>query len=110
MKDNFIFFEENEKNNLKFHKDIIYQKAENKIELFEKCLDEVGLNKMFPFFEPTRFFYLNKIFSYLNLNSHIIYPVDKSEELLMRNCIRRNIQAHIKITQYLNNVKEIKEI
>ncbi len=70
-------------------KQLLYQKIETKLDLFEQCLDEVGLYKSYPFFDITHKLPFMKNIIPKSLQN---YPIDNTEELLMRNCARRNIQ------------------
>ena len=78
-------------------KHLLYQKFETKLDLFEQCLDEVGQYKSYPFFDIT-----HKLPFMKNIipKSFQNYPIDYTEELLMRNCARRNIQK-------LKNIKNL---
>ncbi len=69
-------------------RELVYQKVEAKLDLFEKCLTETGLYRSFPILDITyRLKFLNKILP-KNLQN---YPLDKTEENLMRNCVRRHL-------------------
>jgi hypothetical protein len=81
---------------INLQREIIYEKVNNKLELFEKCLNEVGkcsclhnvgLTKSYPYIDNVLYFVGKKS-----------YPIDDTEELLMRNCIRREILVHDKTT------------
>ena len=88
----FEFFETPQ--GLRMAKEILYSKVDSKIELFEKCLDEVGLYKTFPFMDLK--YKLNfGLFKNKEVHSKsgMIFPIDKTEEILMRNCVRRNLMA-----------------
>ena len=65
------------------HQEII-NLTDFKIKLFEACLKEVGLNQTFAYFEPSRIRIIGKFFN------QKYYPTEKSEQLLMRNCVKRN--------------------
>lgn len=80
-------------------KNTIYSKAEAKIELFSKCLDEVGLSKSYPFFDITYKLPFLKNVNFIPTGMKN-FPLDKYEENLMRNCVRRE----------LKKIKEIKNI
>ena len=75
----------------------IYSKAVAKIELFNTCLDEVGLSKSYPFLDMS---YKLPFLKSFYPDSLKIFPIDKYEEILMRNCVRRN----------LRKIKEIKNL
>jgi hypothetical protein len=82
-------------NQHKLIKELVYQKIEAKLDLFEKCLNETGLYRSFPILDITyRLKFLKKILPQ-NIQN---YPIDKTEENLMRNCIKR----------HLTNLKKIK--
>ena len=98
----------NEKNNIFYFdtdfglliaKESIYQKANFKLDLFEKCLDEVGLYKSFPFLDITYKIPLLKILIPQKLKN---FPIDDTEQILMQNCVRRNLDSlrNIKLMQF----------
>ena len=91
-RDDFKFFDS--ALGLKTAKEILHQKVDAKIDLFENCLNEVGLYKSYPFMDlryKINFRLLNK--NEIHLKKGTIFPIDKTEEILMRNCVRRNMKA-----------------
>ena len=59
----------------------------------------LGLYKSYPFIDITRF----RLFRAILPDSFKIYPTDKSEEILMRNCVKREILTNKKIHDMLFN-------
>jgi hypothetical protein len=88
-------------NELNLSKELLFQKIETKFNLFENCLNEVGLYKSYPYFDFRRY----KFLSFLNFNFGK-YPIDNTEEILMRNCVKRNLIQLQKIKNYLNKDEE----
>jgi len=69
-------------------KESIYQKANYKLDLFESCINEVGLYKSFPFLDISfKIRILNKVIPSKLKN----FPLDDTEHILMKNCVRRNL-------------------
>lgn len=58
---------------------------ESKYKMFESCMEEVGIQKTFPYFDYNRYKVL-RVFKFPNT-----YPIDKTEETMMRNCVKRNM-------------------
>jgi len=57
----------------------------------------LGLYKSYPFIDFTRFC----LFRVILPDKFKIYPIDKSEEILMRNCVKREILTNKKINDKL---------
>jgi hypothetical protein len=93
---NLDLFEKNERTKYTAERDLLYSQVEFKVNLFEECLNEVGLNKTFPFLNLSRLFIIGRILP----KSFDIYPIDRTEELLMRNCVRRRIDSYKKMNDF----------
>jgi hypothetical protein len=68
-----------------------------KIFSFYLITPNLGLYKSYPFIDITRF----RLFRVILPDSFKIYPTDKSEEILMRNCVKREILTNKKIHDVL---------
>ncbi len=78
-------------------KELLYQKVDTKIELFEMCLNHVGLYRSFPYLDLTK----NIVLKHIMPEWMKLHPIDIKEEELMRRCVRRNIDRISKTSQYL---------
>lgn len=64
----------------------LYNEINKKIDLFEVCLEEVKLTQGFPFLDLNR----SLIGRYIKFPK--LFPVDSTEEQLMRNSVRNQLK------------------
>lgn len=81
-KSTFIYFSnEKEKDNYRAK---LYDIINDKIKIFEKCINEVGLTQPYPYLD-LKYNFIGKYFKWIKQPQ--IYPYDKTEELLVRNYV-----------------------
>ena len=71
----------------------IYDFIDEKLDLFDECLEDVGLTQPYPFLDAR----YNPILKHTPLKNLFpkIYPIDKTEEMLMRNSVKMRINKLI---------------
>lgn len=85
IQNDLIFFSsESEKNS---YREKIYDIVNDKIELFEKCINQVELKQPFPYFDM-RYNIIGKLFKG---QFNQVYPISQKEESIMRYYVKSNL-------------------
>ena len=90
--DLIFFSSENEKN---VYREKIYDIVNDKIDLFEKCINQIEVKQPFPYLD-IRYNFLGRLFK-RNKFFPQIYPFSKKEEEIIRSYVRQTFNNNLSI-------------